>query len=144
MVDNPDPIERTGADPVTPDAVRARVGEVFDGIDLSTSGQHTRGLVDFSVSTYSSGLYAEASINGLRVADINTGEHGKNYSLYGRRNALTTIVVRTNVAPGYEASVDIVSTRLVPAAPGYHQVKEATVVDLAERVEIAQIVGIKV
>src|SRR3989344_6531347 len=129
MTDVPLPIETTGADPVTPDAVRARIGEVFDGIDLSTSGQYTRGLVDFWVSTYSTGLYAEASINGLRVADINTGEHGETHSLYGRRNELTTVVVRTNVSPGHDASVDIVSRRLMPATPGYYLINEATVVN---------------
>lgn len=145
MVDNPHPIETTGADPITSDAVRARVGEFFQGIDLSVSGDYTSGIARIIVTAFKDGFIASAGVNGMSVARIEKEEHGEYHTLFGRDDKDGRITVSSGDLQSDNPEVSITRTTLERInMPNTFVRKETTILDPDKRVKAAQIVGVRV
>lgn len=145
MVDEPHPIERTGADPVTPSAVHNRANEVFGGIDLGIPGTTSLGLGTITVGgDYEGGNYfAEAKVNGILVASMATEGDLESICFSGEEPGGATVTVQLKKTPDGE-TIDI--KRRVTRHMGTTNVHQFVewVGDPSERTKIAQIMGIKV
>lgn len=142
MVDNPHPIERTGADPVTPDAVRARSSEVFGGIDLGVSGTYPNSFGTITVKCYEGGMFiARAVVNGIEAYRMERIEAGEYHTFNGTDSGREVRLILTD---GGEVRITRRTLQRSSGTSNFASIIDETIKDPGARVEIAQIMGIKV
>lgn len=144
MVDNPHPIERTGADPVTPNVVRNRANEVFGGIDLNTPGNTQIGIGVITVGRIpqNRGYFAEARVHGILVASI--ANEGDTEAIYFTGEEPGGSRVSVQLVKTVEAETVDIRRKTMRHVTGNLYEMDEQIKSPSERAKIARGVGIKV